>query len=78
MTNEMLNNFKRVLVETGRMAEDDKLNLVEISGNAGSDYRTVVLEITKKRCRKPYMVWDLYVNMVRELVFFDRSHFEYL
>lgn len=74
----LMDGIKNVLVERGTMLEDWKVNFVEGERIGHSDYLDITVTITKKRCRKPFMIWTLRIDEVRELVFFDRSSFEYL
>lgn len=78
-SNELEEALKNALIEKGSLYHDGKIKIVEIRhyGN-NSDYVIVTVELFKKRHKKPYMVWDLYIDSVRELIFFDRSKFEYL
>lgn len=75
--NEFLDGIKNALVDFGAMLENWKINLICIE-NDGSDIYYVSVTITKNRCKKPFVMWTLRVDTVRELVYFDRSTFEYL
>lgn len=74
----LMEGIKIALVDYGAMLEDWKLSFVEAERIGNSDMINVTVTITKKRCRKPFMIWTLRIDEVRELVYFDRSTFEYL
>lgn len=76
--NELAVAIANALKNTGRMIETDKIEIVAIENKLGSDYATVIVQLTKKRCRKPYIAWTLMIDMARELIYFERSVFVYL
>lgn len=75
---DIMEGIKNALVDYGAMLEDWKVNFVEAERVNKSDIIYVTVTITKKRCRKPFVLWKLRIDEVRELVYFDRSTFEYL
>ena len=75
---ELLDGIKAAMIDTGRMTEKSRIKLVEITGDRNSDYRRVTIEVIKPRCHKPFMVWNLCVDIVRELLFWETSTFYYI
>lgn len=68
---------KNALVNYGAALEDWKVKVLDVSGNKSSDWVTVTCTVTKKRCRKPFIIWDLKMNMARNIVDFEKSTFCY-
>ncbi len=54
------------------------VQIIEIDQKGYSDYATVKLYLTKPRCRKPDVYWEICVDMARGLAHFDRSTHQYL
>ena len=75
MSEDIMNGLKNALIEYGDMLEDWKLKFVSVEKIGNSDFADVSVEITKKRCRKPFIMWKLRVDTVKELVHFDQSSF---
>lgn len=53
-----------------------KVTNKEIIGQ--SDFAKVKVEVYEPRKRKPCMFWDLYINIVKEQIHWDKSTFNYL
>lgn len=66
------------LIETGHAPAGSKIDIVSIEGEAYSDYRRVEVTITKKRCSKPFVCWNLCVDIVRQRIHWDTSTFYYM
>lgn len=70
--------IKSALIERGSAAENWR---VKITGcdrvGKNSDYVRVYVDVFKPHSRKPDVMWDLCINAVKNLVFFDRSNFFY-
>ena len=66
------------LIETGRAPAGSKIDILSVEGEAYSDYRRVELTITKKRCRKPFVCWNISIDITRGLINWDTSTFYYL
>ena len=68
--------IKAAMVETGRAAEDWR---VKVRGcdrvGKNSDYVRVYTEVYKPRSRKPDIVWDICVNIAKNLIYWDHSTF---
>lgn len=75
---EFMENIRLAMIEHGAIGEKYRIKFVEEQGNKNSDYRTIVVECFYPRCRKPFAVWNLKIDMVRELLFWDKSSFYYL
>lgn len=69
------NGIKKALIEYGAMNENWRLEITDKKIIGNSDYATISVMIFKPRCRKPCMMWELHVNIVREFVDFERSIF---
>lgn len=66
------------LIDTGRLPAGASIDIQSITGDAGSDYRRVELTATRKRCKKPYMCWNICVDIARDLIRWDTTTFYYL
>ena len=66
------------MIETGRLPAGSKIEITSIAGDTGSDYRRVEILATKKRCRKPYMYWNVCVDIARSLIRWDTTTYYYL
>ena len=69
------NGIKEALVEYGAMNDNWRMKITDKEIIAYSDWAKVEIEIYKPRCRKPCIIWTLAINMVKELVDFERSTF---
>lgn len=72
---EMVEN---ALVNYGAMLPGWKVEISETKSKPYSDWVEVTCLITKKRCRKPFIEWNLAMNMARSITDFDKSNFRYL
>jgi hypothetical protein len=70
----LLNN----LIDTGRLPTGASIDIQSITGDAGSDYRRIELTATRKHCKKPYMYWNICVDIARNLIRWDTTTFYYL
>lgn len=68
---------KNALVNYGASLEDWRIEILDVTSNT-SDWATVTCTVTKKKCRKPFVIWNLKMNMVRNIVDFEKSTFFYL
>lgn len=69
---------KRILsamTETGRAVPGWRFKIQATENNPGSDWATVTGVLIKKRCRKPFMAWELAVYMPKAQIFWDKSKF---
>ena len=71
---ELAEGIKTAMVDTGRAAEKWR---VEVTGcdRAGnnSDYVRVYVNVYKPRSRKPDVLWDICIDAVRELIYWEHS-----
>lgn len=76
---ELLKNIETLLKDTGRARIDDKITwgYIERADSIG-DKVIVGVYLTKKRCRKPSAGWELYIDIVRDLVFWEKSTYTVL
>lgn len=73
---EILKNaIQARMVETGRLPEGGKIKITAITGENGSDYRRVEILAYRKRCRKPFMAWNICVDIARDLIRWDTTTF---
>lgn len=66
------------MIETGRLSPGDKIEIIEINGENGSDYRRVSVLATHIRCKKPFIYWNICIDIARNLIHWDTSTFYYL
>lgn len=71
----LMDGLKNALVGYGAMNENWRLKITNKQIISNSDFANITVEIYKPRCRKPTIVWELLVNIVREFVDFERSTF---
>ena len=69
---------KNALVNYGAMLPDWKVEILGTEAKPYSDWVEVTCQITKKRCRKPFIKWNLAMNMARSITDFEKSDFRYL
>lgn len=70
--------IQKAMIETGRLPEGSKIEIISIEGEQYSDFRRIEILAYKKRCRKPFMSWNISLNIVRNLIHWDTSTFYYL
>lgn len=70
--------INNVLVSTGRISVKDRIEIIGKSGDPASNYVRVEIHAFHGRKKKPYVYWNICVDMARELVRFDNSTFIYL
>ena len=66
------------LIETGRLPAGANIGIQSITGENGSDYRRIELVTTRKRCKKPFMYWNICIDIARNLIRWDTTTFYYL
>lgn len=66
------------LIETSRLPAGSSIDIISIEGEPYSDYRRIELLATKKRCRKPFMSWNICIDVARNLIHWDTTTFYYL
>ena len=66
---------KNALVNYGAALENWKVNIIDTKVTS-SDWTDVICTITKPRCRKPFIQWNLKMNIARNIVDFSKSTFE--
>ena len=77
--NKLENGIRNVLLERGAILDGWKMKITSIEPKAcGSDWAVVSVTVTKPRCRKPFMGWELAVYMPKDQIHFDKSSFAYL
>ena len=77
--NKLENGIYDVLLERGSILSGWRVKVTNIQEKCtGSDWVNVSAYITKARCRKPFMVWELAVYLPRDQINFEKSSFVYL
>lgn len=77
--NKLEDGIYNVLLQRGSIADGWKVKVTDVSSKcSGSDWVMVSVSVTKPRCRKPLMVWELAIYMPRDQVDFSKSSFLYL
>ena len=69
--------IKSVMIKTGRLSPKDRMEIHHIGAEASDIVRVEVYAYHGKR-KKPFVYWNLCVNMARELVYWDHSTFYYI
>lgn len=65
---------KNALVNYEAALDSWKIRVLSVDTVSG-DWADVTCTITKPRCRKPFVQWKLKMNMVRNIVDFEKVHF---
>ena len=74
---ELTDNIKFAMIDTGRVNENWRVKVTGIERvNPNSDYVRVYVNAYKPRSRKPDYLWDICIDAVRELIFWEQSTFE--
>lgn len=69
--------IRNILVTTGRISPKDRIEIIE--KNVGtSDYSKIGIYVYHGRRKKPYVYWNICINMARELIFWNMSTFHYI
>lgn len=72
---ELEKEILKAMIETGRADEGWKFKIQSIEGSQYSDWVTLIGTLTKKRCRKPIMGWELAYYKPKDQIWWDRSKF---
>ena len=71
---KLTEGIKAAMVDTGRAGEKWR---VEVTGcdrvGNNSDYVRVYVNVYKPRSRKPDVLWDICINVVKDLIYWDHS-----
>lgn len=71
--------IKAALVETGRAAESWRVKVISCDKvGKNSDFVQVHVNLYKPRSRKPDIGWNLCINVVKNLIYWNHSTFAYL
>lgn len=65
-----------VMVDTGRLSKTDRISIINVEKKG--DYAFINVDCIKKRCKKPFMFWSICIWMPGNLIYWDRSRFQYL
>ena len=76
MKTRLEEGIKAAMVDTGQAAENWRIKVTGCDrvGN-NSDYVRVHVSLYKLRSRKPDILWDLCVNIVKNLIYWNHSTF---
>ena len=74
----MLEQIKNVLIENGYINNNWRIKTIAIERIGYTDFVYYILEIYKPKTKKPDYCYELYIDTVRELIFFDKSKFDKL
>lgn len=69
--------IRNVMVSTGRLSPKDRMEIHHIEAGV-SDIARVEVYAYHGRRKKPFVYWNLCVDRVRELVYWDHSTFYYI
>ena len=70
--------IQKAMIETGRLPEGSRIEIISIEREQYSDFRRIEILAYKKRCRKPFMIWNISLDIVRNLIHWVTSSFYYL
>lgn len=73
----MQTEVRNALIETGRISQKDRIEIIEKIVNE-SDYVRIGLYAYHGRKKKPFVYWNICIDVARELVHWDTSTFYYL
>ena len=68
--------LRNALVSTGRLNPKDRIEIVE--KNESGDYARVGIVAFHGRQKKPFVYWNICVDVVKELIHWDTSTFYYV
>ena len=69
--------LRNVMVKTGRISPKDRITIGNTITN-GTDWVRVEIYAYHGRQKKPFVYWNLCVNMARNQVYWDKSTFYYI
>ena len=69
--------LRNVMVETGRISPKDRITIGNTITN-GTDCVRIKIYAYHGRQKKPFVYWNLCVNMARNQVYWDKSTFYYI
>ena len=75
---KMLEKIRTALIENGYINNNWRIKTIAIERIGYTDFVYYILEIYKPKTKKPDYCYELYIDTVRELIFFDKSKFDKL
>lgn len=75
---ELAEGIKAAMIDTGKAAEKWRVQVTGCERVGNSDCIRVYVNVYKPHSRKPDVLWDVCVDIVRELIFWEHSTFEYV
>lgn len=73
---DIKNTLGNLLVSTGRISPKDRIEI--IGKTVSGDYARVEINAFHGRQQRPFVYWNICVDMARELVRWDASTFYYI
>lgn len=77
MEMDIMTGIRNAMIETGRIAPRDRIEIIEKSVGT-SNYTRLGIYAYHGRQKKPFVYWNICVDMARELIYWDRSTFYYI
>ena len=74
----MLEKIRTALIENGYINSTWTTKTIAIERIGYTDYIYYILEVYKPKSKKPDYCYELYIDTVKELIFFDKSKFDKL
>ena len=74
----MLEKIRTALIENGYINSTWRTKTIAIERIGYTDYIYYILEVYKPKSKKPDYCYELYIDTVKELIFFDKSKFDKL
>lgn len=70
--------MRNALLSYGAINEKWRVKLTHKEILPFTDWAKVIIEVYKPKCRKPYGIWNMYVNFVSGITNFERNTFKRL
>ena len=74
----MLEEIRTVLIENGYINNNWRVKHIATERIGCTDYINYICDVYKPKSKKPDYCYELYIDTVRELIFFDKSKFDKL
>lgn len=73
--NDLERKIITAMIDTGRANPGWRFKIQNFENNPVSDWATVTGVLIKKRCRKPFMAWELSLYKPKGQIWWDKSNF---
>lgn len=74
----MLEKIRTALIENGYINCKWRVKPIAVERIGYSDFVYYILEVYKPKSKKPDYCYELYIDTVKELIFFNKSKFDKL